>query len=125
MSSAARHRDISGALALAAVLALALILFLPSPASALQAHDYKMAGEATQMRVVMNFDGEPDPRWFLLRSPHRLVIDLPKTRFALDPKAVEAVTSVDSTGTGSVPVDPVEPPRGLPVPPPLEEGGAS
>ena len=47
--------------------------------------------------------------------------------FALDPKAVEAVTSVDSTGTGSAPLDPVEPPRGLPVPPPLDtdvEGGA-
>ena len=52
MSSAARHRDIRGALALAAVLALALILFLPSPASALQAHDYKMAGDAVRMRVV-------------------------------------------------------------------------
>ena len=34
---------------------------------------YKMAGDATQMRIVMNFDREPDPKWFLLRGPHRLV----------------------------------------------------
>ena len=89
MSSVAWHRSIRDSLALTVLLALALALTFPSPASALQAHDYKMAGDATQMRVVMNFDREPEPRWFLLRSPHRLVIDLPKTRFALDPKALK------------------------------------
>ncbi len=71
---------------------LALMLFaalcaflLPSHSFALEAHGYKMAGDATHMRVVMNFDAEPEPRWFLLRAPHRLVIDLPKTSFAIDP----------------------------------------
>jgi N-acetylmuramoyl-L-alanine amidase len=59
-------------------------------ASMLQAHDYKMAGDATRTRVVLHFDQEPEPRWFLLRAPHRLVIDLPKTRFAIDPKDLEA-----------------------------------
>ncbi len=29
-----------------------------------------------EMRVVVNFDQEPEPRWFMLRSPNRLVIDL-------------------------------------------------
>lgn len=44
-----------------------------------KALDYKMAGDATRMRIVLNFDREPEPKWFLLRGPHRLVIDLPDT----------------------------------------------
>lgn len=51
-----------------------------------QAIDYKMAGDATHTRIVINFDGEPEPKWFLLRSPHRLVIDLPNAKLALDAK---------------------------------------
>jgi N-acetylmuramoyl-L-alanine amidase len=72
------------------LLGLACAALLSSPASALEAHDYKMAGDAVRMRVVVNFDAEPDPRWFLLRSPHRLVIDLPKTDFAIDPRELQA-----------------------------------
>ena len=80
-----------GAVAWAFLLLIGLACaMLPSQASALEAHDYKMAGDATQMRVVINFDKEPDPRWFLLRSPYRLVIDLPKTSFAIDPKELKA-----------------------------------
>jgi len=72
------------------VFGLACAALLPSRAAALEAHDYKMAGDATHMRVVMNFDEEPEPRWFLLRSPNRLVIDLPRTKFAIDPKELKA-----------------------------------
>lgn len=80
-----------GAVAWAFLLLIGLACaMLPSQASALEAHDYKMAGDATQMRVVINFDKEPEPRWFLLRSPYRLVIDLPKTSFAIDPKELKA-----------------------------------
>ncbi|ESY96959.1 N-acetylmuramoyl-L-alanine amidase [Mesorhizobium australicum] len=52
----------------------------------LVAKGYKMAGDATKMRIVMDFDREPDIRWFLLRGPNRLVIDLANTRFAIDAK---------------------------------------
>ena len=76
--------------ALLATFVLACAAILPQAASALEAHDYKMAGDAVRMRVVINFDAEPDPRWFLLRSPHRLVIDLPKTDFAIDPRELKA-----------------------------------
>ncbi|WP_246674833.1 N-acetylmuramoyl-L-alanine amidase [Mesorhizobium sp. B4-1-3] len=55
----------------------------------LGATGYKMAGDATKMRIVVNFDREPDVKWFLLRGPNRLVIDLPRTRFALDAKDVK------------------------------------
>ncbi|MBZ9707959.1 N-acetylmuramoyl-L-alanine amidase [Mesorhizobium sp. B2-1-8] len=52
----------------------------------LVAKGYKMAGDATKMRIVMDFDREPDIKWFLLRGPNRLVIDLANTRFAVDAK---------------------------------------
>ncbi|AEH89102.1 N-acetylmuramoyl-L-alanine amidase [Mesorhizobium opportunistum] len=52
----------------------------------LVAKGYKMAGDATKMRIVMEFDREPDIKWFLLRAPNRLVIDLANTRLAIDAK---------------------------------------
>ncbi|MBZ9932999.1 N-acetylmuramoyl-L-alanine amidase [Mesorhizobium sp. BR1-1-5] len=52
----------------------------------LMAKGYKMAGDATKMRIVMDFDREPDIKWFLLLGPNRLVIDLANTRFAIDAK---------------------------------------
>ncbi|RJT38449.1 N-acetylmuramoyl-L-alanine amidase [Mesorhizobium waimense] len=56
----------------------------------LGATGYKMAGDATKMRIVMNFDREPDIKWFLLRGPNRLVVDLPRTRFAINARDVKA-----------------------------------
>lgn len=68
-----------------------LLLMMPgSSAQELELRDYKMAGDSTRMRVVMNFDREPDARWLLLRAPHRLVIDLPKAKFGLDPRDLKA-----------------------------------
>ena len=48
----------------------------------LQARGYKMAGDVSRMRIVVNFDRDPEFRWYLLRGPHRLVIDLPEAGFA-------------------------------------------
>ena len=48
----------------------------------LQARGYKMAGDAARMRVVIQFDRDPDFRWFLMRDPHRLVVDMPEAGFA-------------------------------------------
>lgn len=59
-------------------------------AEALKATEYKMAGDAARMRLVIRFDREPEPNWFLLRGPHRLVIDLPETNFAIDPQELKA-----------------------------------
>jgi N-acetylmuramoyl-L-alanine amidase len=78
-----------GAAALAMLLA-AFSAVSPVLAAPLEATEYKMAGDASHMRIVMNFDSEPDPKWFLLRGPHRLVIDLPETRFAIDSKDLKA-----------------------------------
>ncbi|WP_413875385.1 N-acetylmuramoyl-L-alanine amidase [Albidovulum sp.] len=51
---------------------------------AVTAEAFKLAGDATRMRFVLQFDAEPEPKWFLLRGPHRLVIDLPDTGLSLD-----------------------------------------
>ena len=45
---------------------------------------------------------EPDPKWFLLRGPHRLVIDLPKTKFAIDPKELKARGLVKNVRYGHI-----------------------
>ena len=49
-----------------------------------------MAGDARSRASSLQFDREPDPKWFLLRGPHRLVVDLPRTEFAVDPQALKA-----------------------------------
>ncbi|PTE09150.1 N-acetylmuramoyl-L-alanine amidase [Mesorhizobium helmanticense] len=76
------------------LLLLAVCLAFPPVSFAvetpLRATSYKMAGDATKMRIVVNFDREPDVKWFLLRGPNRLVIDLPSTRFAVNAKDVKA-----------------------------------
>jgi N-acetylmuramoyl-L-alanine amidase len=73
------------------LLIVAIATAAPAQAdSPLKASDFKMAGDATQMRVVLRFDREPGPKWFLLRGPHRLVIDLPETNLLVDPKSFKA-----------------------------------
>lgn len=57
--------------------------------AALRAHSYRMAGDANRMRVVIEFDREPPLKWFLLRGPHRLVLDLPDTAFGFDSDALD------------------------------------
>lgn len=64
-----------------------------APAAAdppLKASGFKLAGDATAVRIVLNFDSALEPRWFLLRGPHRLVIDLPRTDFRIEPKSLKA-----------------------------------
>jgi N-acetylmuramoyl-L-alanine amidase len=68
----------------------------------LQASGYKMAGDAARTRVVINFDREPELRWFLLRAPHRLVVDLPETAFSLDQTELEPRGMVTVVGYGNL-----------------------
>ncbi|CAN7768300.1 N-acetylmuramoyl-L-alanine amidase [Mesorhizobium sp. LjNodule214] len=70
--------------------------------ASLGATGYKMAGDATKMRIVMNFDREPDIKWFLLRGPNRLVVDLPRTRFAINARDVKARGLVKSVRYGDL-----------------------
>lgn len=89
-----------------AIIALALLMVLAAvsfaSAAKLDAGDFKMAGDATRMRVVMHFDVEPELRWFLLRGPHRLVIELPETRFVFEPKALKARGLIRKVSYGAI-----------------------
>jgi len=84
-------RGVAVRLALLVFGLFALVAGLPQAhAETLQGRGFKMAGDATRMRVVLQFDREPEPRWLLLRGPHRLAIDLPPTRFAFQTKDMKA-----------------------------------
>lgn len=87
-----------------ALLAL-FINVLPSSAAAstvLQAQNFKMAGDASRMRIVVQFDREPDMRWFFLRGPHRLVIDMPEAAFGFDAGELEARGMVTGVRHGNL-----------------------
>lgn len=90
-----RPWQLRGILQLISAFALGLVwLMAATPAISaddkpLAALDYKMAGDANRARIVVHFDREPEPKWFLLRGPHRLVVDLPETTFAFDPSSLE------------------------------------
>ena len=89
--TACKRRGAAGHLRHVLVL-LSVLLGLVTVARAdalLGATGYKMAGDATKMRVVVDFDREPDVKWFLLRGPNRLVVDLPRTRFVLNARDVK------------------------------------
>jgi N-acetylmuramoyl-L-alanine amidase len=86
------------------LLALAFASFAPTAFAAdpMKASDFKMAGDALNMRIVLQFDREPDPKWFLLRGPHRLVIDLPQTAFMVEPRALKARGLVSNVRYGAL-----------------------
>lgn len=52
--------------------------------------EFRMAGDETRTRIVFEVDREIEPKWFLLRSPHRIVIDLPVAEFAIGTEDVKA-----------------------------------
>ncbi len=98
----AGHAVFGAAVALLFVV-LGLVLSSGARAAApLELTSYKMAGDAMKMRIVMNFDREPDVKWFLLRGPNRLVVDLPATRFAVDAKDLKARGLVRAVRYGDV-----------------------
>lgn len=102
------HRALAGfAVLVALMIVQAGALAAPDAESApLRAHAYRMAGDAVRMRVVVEFNREPDVKWFLLRGPHRLVVDLPETSFGfepdtLDPRGLVTGVRYGNLGTGS------------------------
>jgi N-acetylmuramoyl-L-alanine amidase len=71
------------------LLAFATAGALAADEAPLKASDFRMSGNAVETRIVLQFDREPDLKWFLLRDPQRLVIDLPETAFLIDPKSLK------------------------------------
>lgn len=66
------------------VVALAGSALAQEEGEPLLARNYKMAGDESRTRIVLHFNRQPEVEWFLLRGPHRLVVDLPVTEFVLD-----------------------------------------
>lgn len=60
------------------------------PQVPLSALTFRMAGDDLRMRVVVMFNRKPSFSTLLLDNPHRLVLDLPETRFGFDKKSLEA-----------------------------------
>ena len=81
---------------------LFMVSAAPLRADVLHATSYKSAGDATAVRIVLEFDAEPEPRWFLLRSPHRLVVDLPQTEFHLEAQDLQPRGLLTSVRFGKV-----------------------
>ena len=68
----------------------------------LSALTYRMAGDDLRMRVVVMFDQEPKFSTLLLANPHRLVFDLPETRFGFDENSLAARGIVSRVRYGSI-----------------------
>lgn len=85
-----------------ALLLMLAVLVQAVPANALNAHGFRMAGDESRMRIVFDLDSEPNFKWFLLRAPHRLVIDLPDTRFGFEPETLSARGMVTGVRYGNL-----------------------
>ncbi|MEL4069240.1 N-acetylmuramoyl-L-alanine amidase [Ochrobactrum sp. GPK 3] len=55
----------------------------------LTALTFRMAGDDLRTRIVVMFDREPTLTTSLFDNPHRLVVELPETRFGFDEKSVK------------------------------------
>lgn len=76
-----------------------------SAADLLQVSNYRMAGDAARMRIVVNFDRDPEFRWFAMKGPHRLVIDMPEAGFFIGeadvaPRGMAAAVDYGNLGQG-------------------------
>jgi len=78
-----------GLLSLVACLAAAWMTVATAAEGPLEARNYKLAGDAERVRLVIQFNREPDLRYMLLRGPHRLVVDLPETVFLIEPSELK------------------------------------
>ena len=83
-------------------LAAAALAVPAQAADVLQVSDYRMAGDAARMRVVVNFDRDPEFRWFVMKGPHRLVIDMPEAGFFLADADVAPRGMVDAVDYGNL-----------------------
>lgn len=60
------------------------------------------AGDASRTRVVLRFDRDPAMRWFLLRGPHRLVLDFPQASLDLDDESLEPLGMIAAVRYGTL-----------------------
>lgn len=68
----------------------------------IKASDLVMSGDAKSFQIDVAMTGEPGMNWFLLRGPHRLVIDLDATQFIFEPEALKPNRMVDAVRFGNL-----------------------
>ncbi|MGC4027139.1 MAG: N-acetylmuramoyl-L-alanine amidase [Mesorhizobium sp.] len=59
---------------------------------------FRETSEHTTVEIAL--DQDPDLRWFLLSSPYRLVIELPETSFAFEPRSLKPIGLVNGIRYG-------------------------
>lgn len=74
----------------AAILLPLLIASAARAADVQYAREFRMAGDASRLRIVVEFDREPEMRWFMLANPPRLVFDLKHTKLAFNAEDIKA-----------------------------------
>lgn len=93
-----------------AFFALACVLIItalarPGPAfasSPLIVHGLLVEGDAQRTRIAMRFDSEPKSDAFLLRNPHRLVVDFGDIRFGFKPDELASRAMVSDVRYGAL-----------------------
>ncbi|MCB1417747.1 MAG: N-acetylmuramoyl-L-alanine amidase [Notoacmeibacter sp.] len=94
--------------ALLAFLALVVVSFAPlapvraQGAGPLLAYGLSMVGDKNRVRIIIRFDREPKLDSFLLRGPHRLVLDFAETRFGFREDDLEAKGLVTNVHYGAL-----------------------
>ncbi len=79
-----------------ALFMLVAAIFVLAPAGSalaadtLRATGFAIAGDKARTRIVIDFNKSFKPDWFLLQRPFRLVVDMPKVQFALEPDNIRS-----------------------------------
>ncbi len=76
-------------------------------AASVQVEELRVVGDASRARIVMDVTDSPDLRWFLLRAPHRLVLELDDVEYLHDEDAatprglITDISFIDAGGSKS------------------------
>ncbi len=79
---------------------LIVFLMIGSAEAALRATQYEASVARDTTSVSIRLDAQAPVRWFLLSSPYRLVVDLPRTTFALEHGSLKPVGLVSGVRYG-------------------------
>lgn len=71
-------------------------------AEPVRATSYSMTGDGKSQTIEITFDRDPELNWFMLRGPHRLVLDMVSTRFVFEPGALKANRMIEKVQYGEV-----------------------
>lgn len=84
-----------------ALIVFAAFSLMAAPARAeLRATHFEISAAKERTTISLRLDQEPSLRWFQLSAPYRLVVDLPKTAFALERDALKGAGIVSGIRFG-------------------------